>query len=93
MESVTGNHKIDFVLSIVGALVPVFSAMASFVNHWIRVQTNQGQQPAPAMLMAGAALNAVSMNLDKGVQFVKMASGKEVPQTSVASTTPPTVQQ
>lgn len=86
METVTGNPKIDFVLSIMGALVPVFSALASFVNHFVRVRTSQGTQPSGVMLAAGAALNLASMNIDKGVQFAKMASGKEVPQTAVQPT-------
>lgn len=81
METVTGNPKFDFVLSVLGALVPLFSAFSSFVNHWIRMQTSQGQTPHAALLGTGAVLNVVSMNIDKGVQFIKMASGKEVPHT------------
>jgi hypothetical protein len=88
VESVTGNHKIDFVLSVLGALVPVFSALASFVNHWIRLQTNEGKQPSGVLLATGSLLNVASVNLDKGVQFAKMAAGKEVPQTSAAPQPP-----
>jgi hypothetical protein len=81
MDAVTGNPKIDFVLSIIGALVPVFSALASFFNHFVREQTSRGEKPNGVMLAAGAVLNVASVNIDKGVQFVKMATGKEVPHT------------
>lgn len=98
METVTGNPKIDFWLSVAGALVPVLSALSSFLNHFIRVKTSQGEQPNSAMLAAGAMINLASMNIDKGVQFVKMARGAEVPQTvadpsAAPATPPPTVQQ
>ena len=87
MDSVTGNPKFDHVLSILGALVPLMSALSSFINHWIRTQTSAGEKPSPVLLTMGSLVNVASVNLDKGVQFAKMATGKDVPQTD--STTPP----
>lgn len=91
METVTGNPKIDFWLSVAGALVPLFSALSSFLNHLIRVKTTQGEAPNSGILAASAVVNLASMNIDKGVQFVKMATGREVPQTVADSpASPPT---
>ena len=67
------SFSFDSVLSIVGALVPLFSALASFLNHIVRVQTGEGKTPATALLAVGTVLNAGALNIDKSVQLVKMA--------------------
>lgn len=86
MESITGNAKIDAVLHSMTLLVTVCSALSSLVNHFIRVQTSGGKEPSSLLLGAGSVLNVASVNLDKGVQFAKMAMGKAAPQTVVAPT-------
>jgi hypothetical protein len=83
MDTVTGNHKIDMILSVVGALVPLLSALSSFINHMVRVQSASGQQPSPVLLATGSLLNMGAVNIDKGVQLAKMAMGKTVPATAV----------
>lgn len=74
---------LDNILTILGALVPLFSAASSFLNHLVRVKTSQGERPSGIVLATGAAMNLAALNIDKGVQFVKMATGKDVPQTGV----------
>lgn len=75
-------NQIDTLLSIAGALVPLFSALASFINHMVRVQSSSGQQPSTVLLATGALLNMGAVNIDKGVQLAKMAMGKAVPETA-----------
>lgn len=82
LAGMTGNPKIDGILSVLSLLVPVCSALSSLLNHLVRLQTANGKQPNAALLGAGAVLNVASVNLDKGVQFARMALGKPVPQTS-----------
>lgn len=86
MEAITGNPKIDAVLHSMTLLVTVCSALASLVNHLVRVQTDNGKKPSGILLGAGSVLNVASVNLDKGVQFAKMAMGKAAPQTVVVAT-------
>lgn len=82
MEGMTGNQKVDNFLSILGALVPLFSALASFLNHMVRVQSAEGKTPSSVLLGAGSVLNVASINIDKGVQLAKMAMGGTPPQTA-----------
>lgn len=77
------DQKIEHILAIVGALVPILSAAASFVNHLIRQKTDAGEQVSPVLLNAGAFLNVASINVDKAVQLTKMARGKSVASTVV----------
>lgn len=63
----------DSVISIVGAVVPVLSAVASFVNHVVRVQVEAGKAPHALLLALGGLLNVGALNVDKSIQFVKMA--------------------
>lgn len=88
------DQKIEHILAIVGALVPLLSAAASFINHIIRAKTDAGHQVSPVVLHAGAFLNVASVNLDKAVQLGKMARGKSAPSTVAqppAPESPPSV--
>ena len=70
---------LEHVLSIIGALVPVFSALASFVNHLVRTKQAAGESVSPALLSVGAVLNVAAINGDKAVQMAKaVKSGKAV---------------
>lgn len=62
---------LEHVLSIVGALVPVFSALSSFVNHLVRTKQAAGESVSPMLMSAGAVLNLASVNVDKAVQMAK----------------------
>ena len=77
----TGSQRLDTILMFLGALVPLMSAAASFINHLVRQKTDAGEQVSPALLNTGAVLNAASVNVDKAVQLAKMAKGQSVPTT------------
>lgn len=62
---------VEHILSIVGALVPVFSALSSFVNHLVRTKQASGEPVSPTLLGVGAMLNVASVNVDKAVQMAK----------------------
>lgn len=79
--TITGDSTFDHVLAIIGALVPLLSALASFVNWKVRQVTAEGKQPSAALLTTGSVLNFASVNVDKAVQFAQMVRGKPVPHT------------
>lgn len=69
------DAKVEQALAILGALVPLASALASFMNHMVREKQAKGEAVSPLMLAAGSALNAASINLDKAVQLGRMVKG------------------
>jgi len=69
---VTGNPKIDGILAVVGLLMPLLSALTSFINHRVRKSTEAGLLPDSKLLAIGSALNFASVNVDKGVQLAKL---------------------
>lgn len=76
----TGSEKLDHILTIVGALVPLLSAVASLVNHVIRSKQAAGEPVSALLSGTGSVLNLASVNLDKAVQLGKMAkSGGVLP--------------
>ena len=85
----TGSQRLDTILMFLGALVPLMSAAASFINHIVRQKTDAGEQVSPTLLNAGAFLNAASVNVDKAVQLAQMAKGKDVATTITQPAQPP----
>jgi len=74
------EEKIQTVLAFLGALVPLMSALASFLNHVVRQNEARGEKVSPALLSAGVVLNAGAVNLDKALQLakkVRSGAGKE----------------
>lgn len=69
------DPKFEHILAIIGALVPLASAAASFLNHMVRAKQANGEAVSPMLLAAGSALNAASINLDKAVQLGRMVKG------------------
>lgn len=69
------DQKIEHVLAVAGALVPLFSALASLLNHVVRKKQAEGQAVHPMLLATGSFLNVASVNLDKAVQLGKMVRG------------------
>lgn len=61
----------EHVLAIVGAVVPLLSALASLVNHYVRTAEAQGKTPHAGLVATGAVLNVGAVNLDKAAQLVK----------------------
>lgn len=80
-QPITGDSTLDHVLTIIGALVPFFSAIASLLNHRVRITQNEGRDASPSMLAAAATLNMLSVNIDKGIQLAKLARGEDAPST------------
>jgi hypothetical protein len=73
------DTKIEHILAVLGALVPLASALASFLNHMVRQKQAEGKDVHPALLATGSFLNVASVNLDKAVQLAKMVRGKGAP--------------
>jgi hypothetical protein len=79
---VTGNVHVDHWLALVGALVPLMSALAGFLNNKVRVAQSEGQALDPKMLQAAQIVNLLAVNLDKAKQLGALARGKTVPTTT-----------
>ena len=69
----TWSEKLDKLLMILGAAVPLMSALASYINHLVREREAAGEKVSAALLNAGAALNVGAINIDKAVQLAKKA--------------------
>lgn len=82
----TGSERLDYILAIVGALVPLMSAVSSLVNHVIRSKSDAGEKVSPMLSGAGTVLNFASINIDKAIQLANMARGKAVATTSTLGT-------
>lgn len=79
---VTGNPRIDHWLALVGALVPLLSALAGFLNNRVRAAQTEGQAVSPAMLQAASVVNLLAVNFDKASQLAKLAKGLPAPTTT-----------
>jgi hypothetical protein len=64
---------LESVLAVLGALVPLASALASALNHDIRKKQADGSEVPSAALKAGAVLNGLALNVDKAIQLAKAA--------------------
>lgn len=53
--------SLEHILAIVGAVVPVFSAIASALNQHAR----SAEAPSPNVAKAQVVVNALALNLDK----------------------------
>ena len=69
----TWTERFDGILMFLGALVPLMSALASLINHKVRVAQAAGEDVSPLVLKTGAALNVGALNIDKAVQLAKLA--------------------
>lgn len=63
---------LDDGLKILGAVVPLLSAVASFLNHLVRVRKESGAEVSTMLAGTGAALNVGALNLDKAIQLLKL---------------------
>jgi len=79
---VTGNTALDHILTIIGALVPIFSAIAALLNNKVRAAQSNGDEVSPGMLKAIAAMNVMAVNFDKAKQLGDLAKGKPAPTTT-----------
>jgi hypothetical protein len=69
----TTGQKIEHLLAFLGALVPLMSALASFINHKVRKAQEAGEDVSSLLLHTGSVLNVGAVNLDKAVQLAKLA--------------------
>lgn len=53
------------ILSILGAIIPVASAIASALNHDVRTKQAEGISVSPNVLKASAVVNTLALNIDK----------------------------
>jgi hypothetical protein len=60
---------VEHVLAIIGAIVPIFSAVASALNQHART----AEAPSANVAKAQVVVNALALNLDKVKQAVALA--------------------
>ena len=61
--------SVEHVLAIIGAIVPIFSAIASALNQHART----AEAPSANVAKAQVIVNALALNLDKVKQAVALA--------------------
>ena len=61
--------NIEHVLAIIGAIVPIFSAVASALNQHART----AEAPSAGVAKAQVVVNALALNLDKVRQAAALA--------------------
>lgn len=66
---------LEHALAIVGATVPVASAIASALNQHVRDAQANGEAVASWLLHVVTLVNAAALNGDKVVQLVKLVRG------------------
>jgi len=66
---------LEHALAIVGAIVPVASAIASALNQHVRDAQAKGETVPSWLLHIVAVVNAAALNGDKVVQLVKLVRG------------------
>ena len=79
---VTGNVHIDHWLALVGALVPLMSALAGFLNNKVRIAQAAGIETDAKLLKAAQLVNLLAVNLDKAKQLGALAKGKTTATTT-----------
>ena len=67
--------NIEHALAIVGAIVPVASAIASALNQHVRDAQAKGESVPSWLLHVVTLVNAAALNGDKVVQLVKLMRG------------------
>lgn len=83
------NINVEHVLAIVGAVVPLVSALASILNNIVRMKQLEGKEVPKAMLTAGVVLNTVAVNLDKASVLAKAVRGKPLVSGSASASKAP----
>lgn len=63
---------LNAIIHLAGALVPLFSAASSFLNHVVRQMQANGHQIPPFIAGTSTVLNVGALNIDKAVQMAKL---------------------
>ena len=80
----THSSSLEGILAILGALVPLASALSSYLNHIVRTKQAAGEPVNPLLLTSGSMLNAAALNVDKGVQMAKAVQAAKAPAQAAA---------
>ena len=67
--------SLEHALAIVGAIVPIASAIASALNQHVRDAQAKGETVPSWLLHIVAVVNAAALNGDKVAQLVKLVRG------------------
>lgn len=80
--------NIEHILAIIGALVPLASALSSWINATIRERSSSGETVSAGLLRAGQLLNFAAVNLDKVGQFGRAVKSGQLVQTELPAALP-----
>ena len=80
--------NLEHVLAIVGALVPLASALSSWVNGLIRDRSSSGEAVSTGLLRAAQVLNFASVNIDKVSQFGRAVRSGQIVHTDLPTAQP-----
>lgn len=73
---------LEHILAIIGAVVPLLSALSSMINHIVRSKQADGQAVSPALLGAGTVINVGAVNLDKALQLARLLRDSKQPENT-----------
>jgi hypothetical protein len=60
IDNAVATSPIEHFLAILGALVPLASALASYINHIVRTKQAAGEAVNPLLLTGGSLLNVAA---------------------------------
>lgn len=81
---VTGNPRLDHYLAIIGLVMSMASAAASFINSKVRSVLDAGEDVPPLFLYAALAANYLAFNVDKAAQLHRLLRGHKMEITRIA---------
>lgn len=81
----TGNATLDHYLALVGVVVTVASASATFLNAKIRAALDAGEAVPSAFLYLALIANYAAVNIDKAAQLHRLLRGEKVVVTRVGA--------
>lgn len=75
---VTGNPVVDHWLAIIGLVMSVASAAASFLNGKVRDALDAGEEIPSLFLYTALVINSLAFNIDKAGQMQRLLRGQSV---------------
>jgi hypothetical protein len=71
-------HWVVVLLTVLGAVVPTFSLLASLINAYVRAAKAREEKVPTWMLAVASVVNVGALNPDKSVEAVKAMKAPEV---------------